>query len=205
MDMLAAKTSPEMASKFLFIAILFLAYFVVQSYVIVLVSSSATVSYEQIENCTIACLENEEFCVGMNFVGDECILVTDRSAAIEFYVYDRNPISAMGCPGGDISTEVANDGNWNSWGPSTECPATCGMNGVYSHNRTCPTEPQTRGYDCDGSTIEYLACPDTMCSFPNVSCYGEFYTKKLNKTSKMYTCQLIPGAVDTRLEQGVED
>ncbi|CAJ0584963.1 unnamed protein product, partial [Mesorhabditis spiculigera] len=44
--------------------------------------------------------------------------------------------------------------------------------------------------DLCGAVSRLAACPDPMCTFPNVTC-ADGFAKKLNTTSKGYTCQAV--------------
>ncbi|CAJ0576270.1 unnamed protein product, partial [Mesorhabditis spiculigera] len=183
------------------LVVLGLAFLTLSAYRAVLVMPigpyANTLQNDEIDNCTLDCLNSTDFCVGFYIE-----TVTNRSDdRMNFYLYDRSDRSTLACPDGSVQGQVANDGNWNEWGAFSTCSASCGMNGIYQRTRTCPTEPQRRGYGCVGNALDIEACPDELCYFPAIPCH-ENYRKWLDKLkTKDYTCQLIPGAVDPRLEQ----
>ncbi|CAJ0567682.1 unnamed protein product, partial [Mesorhabditis spiculigera] len=68
------------------------------------------------------------------------------------------------------------------------------MNGLRVEMRECASEKF--GCPCDGPKSRTVACPDSLCTFPLITC-ADGHAKKLNLTSKVYTCQpIIPVVQD---------
>ncbi|CAJ0575647.1 unnamed protein product, partial [Mesorhabditis spiculigera] len=68
------------------------------------------------------------------------------------------------------------------------------MNGLRVEMRECVSEKF--GCPCDGPKSRTVACPDSLCTFPLITCV-DGHAKKLNLTSKAYTCQpIIPVVQD---------
>ncbi|CAJ0569767.1 unnamed protein product, partial [Mesorhabditis spiculigera] len=91
---------------------------------------------------------------------------------------------ASACPAG---------GAWTAWKIISSCTATCGMNGLRVETRECVSEQF--GCPCNGAVSRIAACPDPMCTFPNATC-ADGFAKKLNTTSKGYTCQAVNATTD---------
>ncbi|CAJ0585020.1 unnamed protein product, partial [Mesorhabditis spiculigera] len=79
-------------------------------------------------------------------------------------------------------------GAWGAWTIVSTCTATCGMNGLRVETRECVSEKF--GCPCNGAVSRIVACPDSMCPSPSPTC-ADGFAKKLNVTSKAYTCQAI--------------
>ncbi|CAJ0569765.1 unnamed protein product, partial [Mesorhabditis spiculigera] len=79
-------------------------------------------------------------------------------------------------------------GAWGDWTIVSTCTATCGMNGLRVETRECVSEKF--GCPCNGAVSRIVACPDSMCPSPSPTC-ADGFAKKLNVTSKAYTCQAI--------------